>query len=328
VAARHASWDKRGRIVSQKPPTKRKGAFDDSTMVGLKPIESVGDVEHSPAPQKAAKKKSPFDDPTMKHVANAPRPSRTKYDDETQRALAPLESNPPSAPVSSIATSVAAETQESLRVSHVDPTLNMDPADAPISAKKTMEIGNVVPPPAMTSPRAQTVERRQRPETIAMEPQAPPPESTKISRTIVEQWLAERRSFQGVDLSGADLRALDLRSLDFRGAKLNGAQLDGARLDGANLMGVDLSEASAVGISARRVAARGSVWDKSDVTDATFEGADLAQASFRFAKLHKARFVRADLTNVVFEHADLSSAEMLGATILGTNLGHSGRGGR
>lgn len=69
-------------------PTRRR--FDDKTMV----VTPVAPIEGEP---KTPEKRRKFDDPTERHVATAPRPTRTKYDDETMRAFAPVSTEAPSA---------------------------------------------------------------------------------------------------------------------------------------------------------------------------------------------------------------------------------------
>ena len=69
------------------PAKPRGGRFDDRTMV-LTPIAPK-------QPEGAApERKRTLEDPTMKHVATGPRPARTKFDDETMRAIAPVKAEP------------------------------------------------------------------------------------------------------------------------------------------------------------------------------------------------------------------------------------------
>jgi hypothetical protein len=112
-----------GSDTPKKNAGKRAGTLDDETMVALKPIAPAAEEEKEQPAKSRTAKKTPFDDPTMKHVANAPRPKRTKYDDETMRALTPIEQAiAPSAPISRIAPSAAAETQGALPVAAQLPT--------------------------------------------------------------------------------------------------------------------------------------------------------------------------------------------------------------
>jgi uncharacterized protein YjbI with pentapeptide repeats len=193
--------------------------------------------------------------------------------------------------------------------------------------------------PMGTTPAIDTAKRARRPLPPSRTPRLPrrrrPPRIVVASKEALTEWLAEGRSFAGVDLSGVDFRDVDLRGRDLTGAILIDALLDGASFDGAtctgmiacrasaaettfvgaDLTGADLSDMkasradfsdakmtrviarrlSAEGAKFLRVAAEGVVLAEAKLDDASFLDAVLPKADFSSSKLNRVRFERAKL---------------------------------
>lgn len=108
------------------------------------------------------------------------------------------------------------------------------------------------------------------------------------------------QNLAGCDLTDADLTDANLSGAFLTGAKLAGATLHAANLEGAQLLGADLTE-----VDLAEAKARGAVFGKAELTNASLFGADLSDAS---------------LTLACLENADLRAATLAGARLRGSGL--------
>ncbi|APR77721.1 Pentapeptide repeat family protein [Minicystis rosea] len=156
------------------------------------------------------------------------------------------------------------------------------------------------------------------------------PEAPRVSRGMVQRWLAAGERLAGRDLSGADLSGLDFSGRDLTGTVLRGTNLDDANLDGASCEGLRATD-----LRARRSSWKGAKLTRADLARADLSGADLSgahldQTSFADAELtgvtargasaSGAQLVRARLIDARFDEAKLDKADLSHATMDGAHL--------
>ncbi|NBO29743.1 MAG: pentapeptide repeat-containing protein, partial [Synechococcaceae bacterium WB6_1A_059] len=98
-----------------------------------------------------------------------------------------------------------------------------------------------------------------------------------------EQWLAGRRSFQGLELVDTDFADLNLGGADLRGSCFRASRFGHGQLNAVNLSGAFLQEALLWGADLSDCIAEASFWQEADLS-----GARLQRANFRAAYLHRA----------------------------------------
>lgn len=126
----------------------------------------------------------------------------------------------------------------------------------------------------------------------------------------LEDLLAQRESFAGLQLEGTDLTKINLARANLQDANLRDANLQGANLQGANLRGANLQGVNLEG---------------AELQGSQLHGANFQEANLCEAKLQKAVGWGTNFQNAIFlggelQQADLWGAKLQKARFLGTNL--------
>lgn len=145
------------------------------------------------------------------------------------------------------------------------------------------------------------------------------------ARSQLNQFIAQQRRAQDLDLRGADLAGtelstlsadkLDLSQSDLRGAILQKSHLTSCRFEGARLEGADCSGATLRLCNLNSAHGMGARFDGARLEDSSAEGADFARSSLRGAYLSETSFTRAVLREAVLESAQGEGVDFRGADL-------------
>lgn len=116
----------------------------------------------------------------------------------------------------------------------------------------------------------------------------------------------------GVHMEGVELSGVDLRHALLKQATLRGATLENAFLAWASLEGADLSETNLKGIELVSTTLVDANFMRADLTTANLNQANLDGANFYEAQLTEVEMARASARGTRFDKADLSGARLSG----------------
>lgn len=135
------------------------------------------------------------------------------------------------------------------------------------------------------------------------------------NKTIMQEWVQCRKTYENLDLSQANLENLDLRDMNL--SKVN---LSAAKLFNANLIGVDLTNANLSYADLRRTELSNAYLTGANLSVANLEGANMIDTNLDHAILQGARMGGCHLIGASLVGADLERANLRGANLTFANI--------